>query len=210
MQLFLHWLDIIPGKVWWAAKAQATRTTTTTTVPVIAPHPGLGLLEEMFRYEITHTRKVITLCNQLSCLLLSYHCRLVLLLLNTIQRYKVLHNALRLLCPFMPFITEELFQRLPQQDDAATASICVADYPHQVNMADFVTILSVWYWLTRKYRQIIDRKNRNWCHVDKIEKKRCAELLIVNSIAIHTTEEVVREDTEYILRPTEAANFDQL
>ncbi|KAK3912795.1 Valine--tRNA ligase [Frankliniella fusca] len=39
-----------------------------------------------------------------------------------------LHTGLRLLSPFMPFITEELFQRLPQCPDEAP-SICVSPYP---------------------------------------------------------------------------------
>ncbi|KAJ1525183.1 hypothetical protein ONE63_010015 [Megalurothrips usitatus] len=39
-----------------------------------------------------------------------------------------LHTGLRLLSPFMPFITEELFQRLPRCADEVP-SICVAPYP---------------------------------------------------------------------------------
>lgn len=39
-----------------------------------------------------------------------------------------LHTGLRLLSPFMPFITEELFQRLPQRQ-GEVPSICVAAYP---------------------------------------------------------------------------------
>lgn len=40
----------------------------------------------------------------------------------------VLHSGLRLLSPFMPFITEELFQRLPKVANEVP-SICVAPYP---------------------------------------------------------------------------------
>ncbi|XP_026281108.1 valine--tRNA ligase isoform X2 [Frankliniella occidentalis] len=39
-----------------------------------------------------------------------------------------LHTGLRLLSPFMPFITEELFQRLPRCADEVP-SICVSPYP---------------------------------------------------------------------------------
>ena len=39
----------------------------------------------------------------------------------------VLDQALRMLHPFMPFITEELWQKLPLQD--AKASICISDFP---------------------------------------------------------------------------------
>jgi len=43
--------------------------------------------------------------------------------------YKCLHVGLRLLSPFMPFITEELFQRLPHLAEGHPASICIAPYP---------------------------------------------------------------------------------
>ena len=42
----------------------------------------------------------------------------------------VLDCGLRLLSPFMPFITEELYQRLPIHKPAP--SICVAPYPETV------------------------------------------------------------------------------
>ncbi|KAJ1146815.1 hypothetical protein NDU88_013074 [Pleurodeles waltl] len=37
--------------------------------------------------------------------------------------------SLRLLAPFMPFLAEELWQRLPRRGDAPAPSICVAPYP---------------------------------------------------------------------------------
>ncbi|KZT55595.1 hypothetical protein CALCODRAFT_436976 [Calocera cornea HHB12733] len=43
--------------------------------------------------------------------------------------YTCLDGALRLLHPFMPFITEELWQRLPRRPDDKTPSIMVASYP---------------------------------------------------------------------------------
>jgi valyl-tRNA synthetase len=43
--------------------------------------------------------------------------------------YECLHVGLRLLSPFMPFITEELFQRLPHVAEGHPASICIAPYP---------------------------------------------------------------------------------
>ncbi|KAK9877874.1 hypothetical protein WA026_020100 [Henosepilachna vigintioctopunctata] len=48
-----------------------------------------------------------------------------------ITLYRVLEVALRLLSPFMPFITEELYQRLPIASESRTQipSICVAPYP---------------------------------------------------------------------------------
>jgi len=41
-----------------------------------------------------------------------------------------LNYALRLISPFMPYISEELYQRLPRQNEGAKIeSICVQDYP---------------------------------------------------------------------------------
>nr|XP_023014024.1 valine--tRNA ligase [Leptinotarsa decemlineata] len=48
-----------------------------------------------------------------------------------ITLYRALEVGLRLLSPFMPFITEELYQRLPRSKEAVKEfpSICVAPYP---------------------------------------------------------------------------------
>ncbi|XP_005389443.2 PREDICTED: valine--tRNA ligase isoform X1 [Chinchilla lanigera] len=43
--------------------------------------------------------------------------------------YTCLDVGLRLLSPFMPFVTEELFQRLPRRSPQAPASLCVTPYP---------------------------------------------------------------------------------
>ncbi|XP_038624267.1 valine--tRNA ligase [Tachyglossus aculeatus] len=43
--------------------------------------------------------------------------------------YTCLDVGLRLLSPFMPFVTEELFQRLPRRGPAAPPSLCVTPYP---------------------------------------------------------------------------------
>lgn len=43
--------------------------------------------------------------------------------------YTCLDVGLRLLSPFMPFVTEELFQRLPRRTPQAPASLCVTPYP---------------------------------------------------------------------------------
>ncbi|KAF5286724.1 hypothetical protein FQR65_LT12457 [Abscondita terminalis] len=49
--------------------------------------------------------------------------------------HTTLNCGLRLLSPFMPFITEELFQRLPRSSDQIkkVPSICVAPYPEVVD-----------------------------------------------------------------------------
>ncbi|CAG9840462.1 unnamed protein product [Diabrotica balteata] len=50
-----------------------------------------------------------------------------------ITLYRALEIGLRLLSPFMPFITEELYQRLPRPKEVTqkVPSICVASYPSE-------------------------------------------------------------------------------
>ena len=44
--------------------------------------------------------------------------------------YKILEKSLRMLHPFMPFITEEIWQRLPRSKDQAGESIMLTSWPH--------------------------------------------------------------------------------
>lgn len=51
--------------------------------------------------------------------------------------YTTLEGGLKLLHPFMPFLTEELWQRLPRRPDDKTPSICKAAYPeHDPKLID--------------------------------------------------------------------------
>ncbi|QKX59919.1 uncharacterized protein TRUGW13939_07061 [Talaromyces rugulosus] len=43
--------------------------------------------------------------------------------------YTTLESGLRLMSPFMPFLTEELWQRLPRRPSNSTSSITIAEYP---------------------------------------------------------------------------------
>ncbi|MEN9566903.1 MAG: hypothetical protein RLZZ69_2099 [Cyanobacteriota bacterium] len=43
--------------------------------------------------------------------------------------FKCLDYGLRLLHPSMPYLTEELFQRLPHRAEAKPESICIASFP---------------------------------------------------------------------------------
>jgi len=47
--------------------------------------------------------------------------------------YTCLDHGLRLLHPFMPFVTEELWQRLPRRPNDSTPSIMVSSYPINVS-----------------------------------------------------------------------------
>ena len=46
--------------------------------------------------------------------------------------YMCLDVGLRVLSPFMPFLTEDLIQRLPKRSPDAPPSICVTPYPENV------------------------------------------------------------------------------
>ena len=47
-----------------------------------------------------------------------------------------LDNGLKLISPFMPYISEELYQRLPKATGTAIKSICVLDYPKDLSYRD--------------------------------------------------------------------------
>jgi valyl-tRNA synthetase len=51
--------------------------------------------------------------------------------------YTCLDYGLRLLHPIMPFVTEELWQRLPRRPQDSTPSIMLASYPVLVSLRDF-------------------------------------------------------------------------
>lgn len=48
--------------------------------------------------------------------------------------YTCLDTVLRLIHPFMPFITEELFQRLPRKTENEPPSICITAYPEMLQL----------------------------------------------------------------------------
>lgn len=53
--------------------------------------------------------------------------------------YRTLETALRLLHPFLPFITEELWQRLPHASQDGPLTIMLAPYPSHDSVLDFVS-----------------------------------------------------------------------
>lgn len=56
--------------------------------------------------------------------------------------YTCLDTGLRLLHPIMPFVTEELFQRLPRRSTSDPPSICVTPYP-QIQQVNYALLLLI-------------------------------------------------------------------
>ena len=54
--------------------------------------------------------------------------------------YTCLDVGLRLIHPFMPFVSEELFQRLPRRSGDAPPSICVTPYPLPEEVSDLLLL----------------------------------------------------------------------
>jgi valyl-tRNA synthetase len=54
--------------------------------------------------------------------------------------YMCLDYGLRLLHPIMPFVTEELWQRLQRRPNDPTPSIMVSSYPTFVSMLDVLVV----------------------------------------------------------------------
>ena len=52
--------------------------------------------------------------------------------------YTCLDLGLRMLHPFMPFVTEELWQRLPRRPNDSTESIMIASFPTFVRASVFL------------------------------------------------------------------------
>ena len=54
--------------------------------------------------------------------------------------YTCLDHGLRLLHPFMPFVTEELWQRLPRRPNDPTPSIMLSSFPVHVSGSNFACL----------------------------------------------------------------------
>ncbi|CAN6453689.1 unnamed protein product [Victoria cruziana] len=119
-----------------------------------------------------------------------------------------LDNGLRLLHPFMPFVTEELWQRLPQRhgDFTREASIMIADYPlvieewtdeeieKEMNLLDSVvrSIRSLRALLPAEERQ---KKQKAFvlCKADDVREVISSHQLEVSTLAILSSLEILSE-----------------
>ena len=58
--------------------------------------------------------------------------------------YTCVDGALRMIHPFMPFVTEEMWQRLPRRDSEAAESIVVSEYPEYEKSFDDVDAMNAY------------------------------------------------------------------
>lgn len=57
--------------------------------------------------------------------------------------YTCLDHGLRLLHPFMPYVTEELWQRLPRRSNDPTPSIMLSAFPVHVSVCSYLMTRSL-------------------------------------------------------------------
>lgn len=89
--------------------------------------------------------------------------------------YTCLDQGLRLLHPLMPFVTEELWQRLPRRPNDSTPSIMIASYPVAVSNLQHATFDAVFDSLCRIHplslktrREISTLSSRSSLPVDRL------------------------------------------
>lgn len=58
--------------------------------------------------------------------------------------YTCLDTGLKLISPFMPFLSEELYQRLPRRSADDAASICIAAYPEPSKVGVICSHVAAW------------------------------------------------------------------
>lgn len=63
--------------------------------------------------------------------------------------YTCLDQGLKLLHPFMPFVTEELYQRLPRRPEDTVKSICIARFPETVGAWNNASAEADWEFVNR-------------------------------------------------------------
>jgi valyl-tRNA synthetase len=115
--------------------------------------------------------------------------------------YKVLEKSLRMLHPFMPFITEEIWLKLPHELDHPGRSIMVQPWPHV--QKEMISIDA-----EEKMKELIElvATIRNMRSVWNLEPKREIEVII----NIHKTgdEKTILENIDFVKRLARASKID--
>jgi hypothetical protein len=78
--------------------------------------------------------------------------------------YTCLDHGLRLLHPFMPFVTEELWQRLPRRPEDSTPSIMVSSYPTNVSLLPYSSSFLLTICRIQTLPVLRKRKISIWCY----------------------------------------------
>ncbi|CCE89040.1 Piso0_001838 [Millerozyma farinosa CBS 7064] len=76
--------------------------------------------------------------------------------------YTCIDGALRMIHPFMPFVTEEMWQRLPRRSSESAKSIIVAEYPQfskEFNDPDAVAAYELVLEITKSTRSVLAQYN---------------------------------------------------
>lgn len=106
--------------------------------------------------------------------------------------YTCLDVGLRMLHPFMPFLTEELYQRLPRRPSATHPSISLAEYPEEIaslndaeNEKNVDLILEVIKGIRSMRAALFKPKDQVIVHISP-KNKLAAELIASEKINITT------------------------
>lgn len=78
--------------------------------------------------------------------------------------YTALYTGLALISPFMPFLSEELFQRLPPRTSSQPPSLCVTPYPEpqQVHNLNYIYFCIYIYFFTSQEAARGQKKTNEW------------------------------------------------
>ena len=98
--------------------------------------------------------------------------------------YMVTDTFLRALSPFMPFLTEELFQRLPAKGSNWPESVCIAPYPQpqDVRMCLVVSLCElkdVFWGLFLHIKALL------YHHMYSVRIPACPSLICCSYVALH-------------------------
>jgi hypothetical protein len=100
--------------------------------------------------------------------------------------YTCLDHGLRLLHPFMPFVTEELWQRLPRRAGDKCPSIMISAYPVHVR----VSVLGAGSHLTRRSRMRLTSRRRRSVISTPCSRRSRPDVRLQRRTAYRTTSSV--------------------
>ncbi|CAL4100137.1 unnamed protein product, partial [Meganyctiphanes norvegica] len=97
--------------------------------------------------------------------------------------YTALHTGLLLISPFMPFLSEELFQRLPQRTSDEPPSVCVTPYPEIDQFCYFTDCFKTTNFILMEISLIYGKRDALNCikiHFQLLNKNKCTHNILQN------------------------------